>query len=442
MARAENYTGNYYSILGVAQNASIEEIKAAFRSLARRYHPDLNPNNPLAAEKFKQVSQAYDVLSDHKKRRRYDFEQTISPPPKKNSSKKSNSKKSNPTPISALDFYNRALTRSQAKEYRQAINDYSKAIEINPKFVDAYLKRCEMHYKLGDNQGVLNDCYEVCSIDPTVAKAYYYQGRARYSLGYTQSAVDSYNLAIAQDQNYPQAYYYRGVAYKDLNNVSSAVDDLTRAAELFRAQKNFEAYRQTQKMVQELGRNKVSGRNDNVVVGFLETLILSLFNPGGGLLPAFSRLDNSQLVQVGGIYGIFSSLCFVCSYFMTGWTSSLAIWQLFLVGAMPFIVLIATGSLMRSFIHHRGNFQTDIFIAGVAIAPCALAAVLVGFFSISNFSLIFPLVLLGCTYCVLTLQAAYIQLLNLTEARATSIVALMIIVNSYISFVLLSSVLS
>ncbi len=64
---------DYYKILGVSRNADQKEIKAAYRRLARKYHPDVNPNNGSAAEKFKEISEAYEVLSDEKKRRLYDM---------------------------------------------------------------------------------------------------------------------------------------------------------------------------------------------------------------------------------------------------------------------------------------------------------------------------------------------------------------------------------
>ena len=63
---------DYYELLGVARKASAKDIRAAFRKLARKYHPDLNPGDKSAEEKFKQLQEAYDVLSDTKKRQMYD----------------------------------------------------------------------------------------------------------------------------------------------------------------------------------------------------------------------------------------------------------------------------------------------------------------------------------------------------------------------------------
>ncbi|MBZ5525975.1 MAG: J domain-containing protein [Acidobacteriia bacterium] len=63
---------DYYGALGVKKNASAEEIRKAFRKLARKYHPDVNPNDKKSEEKFKEISEANDVLSDPKKRKIYD----------------------------------------------------------------------------------------------------------------------------------------------------------------------------------------------------------------------------------------------------------------------------------------------------------------------------------------------------------------------------------
>ena len=64
---------DYYQILGISKNASKEDIKKAYRSLAKKYHPDLNPDNKDTEEKFKELQEAHEVLSDEEKRKTYDM---------------------------------------------------------------------------------------------------------------------------------------------------------------------------------------------------------------------------------------------------------------------------------------------------------------------------------------------------------------------------------
>ncbi|MGH2911200.1 MAG: DnaJ domain-containing protein, partial [Solirubrobacteraceae bacterium] len=63
---------DYYKTLGVDKKASAEDIKKAYRKLARKYHPDRNPDDKHAEERFKEISQAHDVLGDPEKRKQYD----------------------------------------------------------------------------------------------------------------------------------------------------------------------------------------------------------------------------------------------------------------------------------------------------------------------------------------------------------------------------------
>ncbi len=65
---------NYYDILGISKTASQDEIKSAYRKLAKQYHPDFHPNDAAAAEKFKEINEANETLSDENKRKQYDFE--------------------------------------------------------------------------------------------------------------------------------------------------------------------------------------------------------------------------------------------------------------------------------------------------------------------------------------------------------------------------------
>ena len=63
---------DYYELLGVTKNASQDDIKKAYRKLAKKYHPDVNKDNKEAEKKFKEVSEAYEVLSDTDKKSKYD----------------------------------------------------------------------------------------------------------------------------------------------------------------------------------------------------------------------------------------------------------------------------------------------------------------------------------------------------------------------------------
>jgi curved DNA-binding protein CbpA len=421
---------DYYSILQINSDASPQDIKASFRRLARQYHPDLNPNNSVAAEKFKLISQAYEILSDATKRRRYDRDRSFAN--QKNRARYSSQ--------NSQDYYFKGIQKSQEREYQKAIDYYTKAIELDSSFVEAYLKRCEMRSKLGDNKGVLEDCSRVLEIDSTVAKAHYYQGRARYRLGYTQSAIDSYSEAIRQEKDYAQAYYYRGVAYRDLKDNLLAVEDLHTAAELFRLQGNHSAYRLTRKNLQTLSQgswqfNDLIVWSSNLLSNAATTLAIYLFNPGGGLLPAFARLEKQQAMEVGIIYGAITALLFVSGSYVSWQEIDFPLLEFSIVGLIPFFSLVVIGNLIRTIFRGKGGLEEDIFITGTAMIPLGLMTLILGFvipLELNAVALI--LLIYGFCYTILTLYAGCTQIWNFSETKAALIVPSMLVLSGLLFY--------
>ncbi len=100
---------DYYKVLGVARTASADDIKKAFRKLARKYHPDVNPGDKKSEAKFKEINEAYEVLSDSDKRRKYDtlgpnWQEQFGPSGFGNTARRSYGFGSRPASSSAYDF--------------------------------------------------------------------------------------------------------------------------------------------------------------------------------------------------------------------------------------------------------------------------------------------------------------------------------------------------
>lgn len=234
-------SGDYYYRLRLPRNASRREIKAAFRRLARQYHPDLCPHHPGAIARFQALQEAYEVLIDRVQRQRYDRAQQV------------HSSSIPLDPQTPADFYIRGVSYSLACRYRAALRDYTRAIALDDQFAEAYLRRAEVRYQLEDDSGVLADCQRAIALDATEAKTYYYQGMARYRLNYVQSSITAFTQAIACDLKDARYYYRRGLAHQDLYDLNEAARDLRRAARLYREQGDLTKYQRLQQYLKPFG---------------------------------------------------------------------------------------------------------------------------------------------------------------------------------------------
>ena len=234
-------SGDYYHRLRLSKSASHREIKAAFRRLARQYHPELNPRQPGVTARFQALQEAYEVLVDRVQRQQYDRSQ------------QGYGDYLPLTPQTPTDFYIRGIGHSLARRYRAALKDYTQALTLDPQFAEAYLRRAEVRYQLEDDSGVLTDCQQAIALSPSEANVYYYQGMARYRLNYVQSAIAAFTQAIIHDPEDARYSYWRGLAHQDLHDLDEAAKDLRRAAHLYRRQGNLTKYQRLQQYLRPFG---------------------------------------------------------------------------------------------------------------------------------------------------------------------------------------------
>ena len=231
-------TGDYYHRLRLSRNASRQEIKAAFRQLSRLYHPASHPQSTASPNTFHALKEAYEVLIDRVQRHHYDrvqqgFGRYTFPD----------------NPQTPTDYYLNGIQRAARNQHQAALKDFSQAIDLDSRFTEAYLRRAEMSYALGDDPGVLTDCQRAIILNGTEARSHFLQGQARYRLGYVQSAIAAFTDAIRYDCEEASYYHQRGLAYQDLKEFRRAKKDLKQAAHLYRQQGDLMACRRLQRML-------------------------------------------------------------------------------------------------------------------------------------------------------------------------------------------------
>jgi Flp pilus assembly protein TadD len=135
-------------------------------------------------------------------------------------------------PKYAEAYNNRGTAYSNLGSYRQAIGDYDRAIEINPKYEKAYNNRGVASKHLGNYQQAIGDYDKAIEINPKYAEAYNNRGTAYSNLGSYRQAIGDYDKAIEINPKYEKAYYNRGNAYLHLGNIRQASEDMKTAARL------------------------------------------------------------------------------------------------------------------------------------------------------------------------------------------------------------------
>lgn len=406
---------DYYTILNVAPHATLLEIKQAYRTLARQYHPDLNPNNPIAHRQFQSLSEAYKVLSDAQKRAEYDqqfpriFHNHYYSPP------------------TAEDYYHRGMEKMAKCQYIEAIKNYNEALILKPDFLEVYLKRCEAYFYLQVYPEVLEDCYQIVKIDSHVWQAYYYQGRVRHKLGYLKAAIESYTKAIIVDSQEATIYYYRGLAYQELERRKFAYQDFKNAAILYKQQNDLHGYKYASRQLKRLGTFGVLLRIIDLSEGMdlLKFLSLSIFqillNPSGEMLPIFSQLNAYQKLSLGLFYGLIPEalFSFIISEFQF---LGFSVW----VGITGYIMLINLQT------YRKLNLLASLFISGCF--TLSISFMIMIYNSLLAFEQgigigigIILLSLLGAS-SFLILYCGFTQVLNLSEQKSTYLMSLTLLI--------------
>ncbi len=134
--------------------------------------------------------------------------------------------------LKAEDYFDSGLQKHNEENYSQSIEDYDKAIELNPEYVDAYNNRGNAYDDLGEYQQAIEDYDKAIELNPEDPDAYINRGLSYNSLGKYQQATEDYDKAIELNPEDPDAYYSRGLAYNSLGVYHAAIEDYGNAIEL------------------------------------------------------------------------------------------------------------------------------------------------------------------------------------------------------------------
>jgi lipoprotein NlpI len=132
----------------------------------------------------------------------------------------------------AKAYLNRGYYFTSKRQYDEAISDYTKALEINPRYIEAYNNRGLACASKGQYDNAISDYNEALKINPRYIEAYNNRGNAYLSKGQYDNAISDYNKILKIDSRYAVAYYNRGVAYTAKGQYDQAISDFSKALEI------------------------------------------------------------------------------------------------------------------------------------------------------------------------------------------------------------------
>jgi tetratricopeptide (TPR) repeat protein len=284
------YMQDYYEILGVSRQADVQTIKSAFKKLAFQYHPDRNPDNFQAEEKFKQINEAYQTLSDSYEKSLYDLklsglysrnaiptyapdqpppsetqrQQTYQRRPYRTQSRPYYAPKYTYSPaqvrraylLGMLVFfllfgvsfiiytfmnhktsrihYANAMAMAKDNKIYQALAELNVALSFDDEYADAYQKRGELQLLAGYNHKYVYSDFNkaiLYSDDPT-PEMYFLRGLCAYRTGKYIQAIEDCKRAYADKELQGAALFIQGASHKAMQDYSGACQDWNKAYSL------------------------------------------------------------------------------------------------------------------------------------------------------------------------------------------------------------------
>ena len=242
---------NHYEVLQIEQTSDSASIRNAFKKLAMKYHPDRNIGDASAEIMMKKLNEAMEVLSDPGSRKDHDqslAEEYAKKLEEENANRlaeeyakkfaeenanrlaEENAKRFNKN--AALKAYNNGTASALTKDFQASINHFTKAIELDPSFADAYISRGNTYDELKAYHEAVSDYTSTIKFDPKNLGAFNSRGIAYYRLKRYPEAIADYTTAIEINPSEADIYYNRGLSYGALGRHYFALDDYIQAIRL------------------------------------------------------------------------------------------------------------------------------------------------------------------------------------------------------------------